>query len=50
MANWISRLADRLADLYHLPAMNGGYDTEDPQARRARADLDAIRIRFPDHA
>jgi hypothetical protein len=47
--NWIPRLAERLARL-HSP-VRAGYDNErDADARRMRAELDAIRVRFPDHA
>ncbi|MCV7369848.1 hypothetical protein CRI77_21690 [Mycolicibacterium duvalii] len=50
MSNWISRLAHRLADLYHLPPVDGGTGDCDPETRRMRSELDAIRMRFPDHA
>ncbi|AFM16593.1 hypothetical protein Mycch_1803 [Mycolicibacterium chubuense NBB4] len=50
MSHWISRLAQRLADLYYLPPMGGMIDDRDADARRMRADLDAIRMHFPDHA
>jgi hypothetical protein len=47
--NWISRLGDRLARV-HSP-VRAGYDNErDADARRISAELDAIRVRFPDHA
>jgi hypothetical protein len=50
MTHWISRLAQRLADLYYMPSMGAGIDERDADARRLRNDLDAIRMHFPDHA
>lgn len=50
MSNWISRLGQRLADLYYLPSMDGTSHEFDPDARRVRSELDAIRMHFPDHA
>ncbi|MGE2734425.1 hypothetical protein [Mycolicibacterium vaccae] len=50
MSNWISRLAQRLADLYYLPTMDGTSHELHPDARRIRSELDAIRMHFPDHA
>lgn len=50
MTHWISRLARRLADLYHQPPMAGMIDERDADARRMRSDLHAIRMHFPDHA
>ncbi len=47
--NWISRLAQRLARL-HSPVLAGYYGEHDADARRMRAELDAIRVHFPDHA
>jgi hypothetical protein len=47
--NWISRLAQSLARL-HSPVLDGLYSERDADARRMRAELDAIRVRFPDHA
>ena len=48
--NWISRLAQRLARL-HSPVLAGYYgEHDDADARRMGAELDAIRVRFPDHA
>jgi hypothetical protein len=42
-------MGDRLARL-HSP-VRPGFDNEgDADARRIRAELDAIRVRFPDHA
>lgn len=49
MSNWISRLAHRLSDLYHLPTVDGPGEC-DPETRRMRRELDAIRMHFPDHA
>ncbi len=48
MTHWISRLANRLADLYSPPPPYGG--ERDADARRMRSELDAIRMHFPDHA
>ncbi len=50
MTHWISRLAQRLADLYYLPPTAGMIDERDADARRMRSELDAIRMHFPDHA
>jgi hypothetical protein len=50
MTHWISRLGQRLADLYYLPTVCGMSDAHDADARRMRSDLDAIRMHFPDHA
>jgi hypothetical protein len=47
--NWIPRLARTLARL-HSPVLDGYYGEDDADARRMRTELDAIRIRFPDHA
>lgn len=47
--NWISRLAQLLARLYS-PVLDGYYAEDDADARRIRTELDAIRVRFPDHA
>ncbi|WP_167759365.1 hypothetical protein [Mycobacterium sp. PS03-16] len=52
-SNWISRLAQALADLYDVTAIaghHGDLDEWDADARRMHAELDAIRMRFPDHA
>jgi hypothetical protein len=47
--NWISKLGGRLSRLHSpmRPRFNG---EDDADARRIRAELDAIRVRFPDHA
>jgi hypothetical protein len=50
MTHWISRLGQRLADLYYLPSADSMIDERDADARRMRSDLDAIRMHFPDHA
>jgi hypothetical protein len=47
--NWISQLARTLARL-HSPVLDGYYSEEDADARRVRAEMHAIRVRFPDHA
>lgn len=47
--NWISRLAQLLVRLYS-PVLDGYYAGDDADARRIRTELDAIRVRFPDHA
>jgi hypothetical protein len=48
--NWISRLAQQLAAVFSSPDWDGYYTDFDADARRTRSDLDAIRVRFPDHA
>ena len=50
MTHWISRLAQRLADLYYLPVTDSTSYERDADARRVRSELDAIRMHFPDHA
>jgi len=50
MTHWISRLGQRLADLYYMPSAGGCFDERDADARRMRSDLDAIRMHFPDHS
>lgn len=49
-SNWISRLAQGLADLYDATRVAAEHNDWDADARRMRAELDAIRARFPDHA
>jgi hypothetical protein len=45
--NWLSRLASK----YHRSGpTNRVRRGSDPDARRVRSELDAIRARFPDHA
>jgi hypothetical protein len=50
---WISRLARAFAAPYKVSAIEI-YPAEpadrDADRRRMRSDLDAIRVRFPDHA
>ena len=50
--NWIPRLADNLRRLYTQGAYPGDryVGDRDVDARRVRSELDAIRVRFPDHA
>jgi hypothetical protein len=50
MNHFISRLGQRLADLYYMPSIGGGLDERDSDARRMRSELDAIRMHFPDHS
>lgn len=50
MTHWISRLAQRLADLYYLPILDGASYERDADVRRMRSELDAIWMYFPDHA
>lgn len=45
--NWISRLAENLRRVYDSGNFPGDRDVD---ARRVRSELDAIRVRFPDHA
>lgn len=50
---WTSRLARAFARLFRSPGL-GSYPADltdrDADGRRMRCELDAIRIRFPDHA
>ncbi|MGD9618586.1 MAG: hypothetical protein AB7G47_12320 [Mycolicibacterium sp.] len=48
MYDWISRLAERLADLYELPAFDSLGSEGDADARRVRSELDAIRMHHGD--
>ncbi|VEG53390.1 Uncharacterised protein [Mycolicibacterium aurum] len=50
MTHWISRLGQRLADLYYMPSVGSAIDERDADARRMRSELDAIRMHFPDHS
>lgn len=50
MTHWISRLAQRMADLYELPVTDSTSYERDADARRVRGELDAIWMHFPDHA
>ncbi len=45
--NWISRLAENLRRFYDP---GDWADDRDADARRVCGELDAIRVRFPDHA
>lgn len=45
--NWISRLAENLRGAYDSGNYTGDRHVD---ARRVRSELDAIRVRFPDHA
>jgi hypothetical protein len=49
-SNWISKLGSGLSDLltYRPGDVPGG--ELDGDVRRVRQELDAIRVRFPDHA
>jgi hypothetical protein len=49
-SNWISKLAYRLADLFSYKPVGSTAAELDSDLRRMRSELDAIRIRFPDHA
>lgn len=49
MAQWISRLAQKLAELYDVTAIDG-HGVDDADARRISRELEAIRAHFPDHA
>ncbi|MBP2453287.1 hypothetical protein [Mycolicibacterium lutetiense] len=44
--NWISRLAENLRRAYDT----NSFGDRDVDARRVRSELDAIRVRFPDHS
>jgi hypothetical protein len=49
-SNWISKLGTGLADLFSFrPGLAPGGEL-DADLRRVRQELDAIRIRFPDHS
>lgn len=45
--NWISRLAENLRRFYDP---GDWADDRDADVRRVCSELDAIRVRFPDHA
>jgi hypothetical protein len=45
--NWLSRVARSWSTYFDAPDYVCDWDAD---ARRARIDLDAIRVRFPDHA
>ncbi|MGA5464877.1 hypothetical protein [Mycobacterium sp. NPDC050041] len=49
-SNWISKLAYRLSDLFSYRPVGSTSAELDSDLRRMRSELDAIRIRFPDHA
>ncbi|MBX7430639.1 hypothetical protein JDV09_00730 [Mycobacterium sp. Y57] len=49
MTNWISRLAQRLADVYYLPSVDSLAGDHDADARRIRGELDAIRLHLREH-
>jgi hypothetical protein len=51
--HWTSRVARKTSDLarvFRNSPRIGDFVAEDADVRRARAELDAIRARFPDHA
>jgi len=49
-SNWISKLGTGLSDLFsYRPGDISGPEV-DADLRRIRQELDAIRVRFPDHA
>lgn len=48
MCCWISRLAERLADLYELPVFDDAGSERDADARRMRGELHAIRMHSSD--
>jgi hypothetical protein len=45
--NWLSRLTVKYRRAYEP---RNRADVHDVDARRVRSELDAIRVRFPDHA
>ncbi|BBX36009.1 hypothetical protein MMAGJ_52910 [Mycolicibacterium mageritense] len=45
--NWISRLAENLRRVYDPVDGVAEWDADE---RRIRSELEAIRVRFPDHA
>ena len=48
----MTRSARTLGGVFRISPRKAGSDgyAEDADARRSRADLDAVRARFPDHA
>jgi hypothetical protein len=48
--NWTSKVARKAAGIFRTNPRNSHYGERDADARRLRAELDAIRARFPDHA
>jgi len=48
--NWLPRMASVATWLRTPQPRSGERGDRDADSRRARADLDAIRARFPDHA
>lgn len=49
-SNWISRLGTGLSALFSFRPGEFATPELDADLRRMRSELDAIRIRFPDHS
>jgi hypothetical protein len=49
-SNWIRKLGERLANLFSYRPVGSTSGELDSDLRRIRSELDAIRVRFPDHA
>jgi hypothetical protein len=49
-SNWLPKLGDLLAEQFTFRPSGSTSDELDADLRRMRTELDAIRIRFPDHA
>ncbi|MDO3634713.1 hypothetical protein Q2100_03030 [Mycolicibacterium sp. KC 300] len=49
-SNWILKLGERLANLFSYRPVGSTSGELDSDLRRIRSELDAIRVRFPDHA
>ncbi len=46
----VTRTASALGHVFHTGSRSRRPAETDPDARRVRAELDAIRARFPDHS
>jgi hypothetical protein len=49
-SNWISRLGTGLSSLFNYRPGEFANPELDADLRRMRSELDAIRMRFPDHS
>ncbi|TDY08910.1 hypothetical protein BCL50_0985 [Mycolicibacterium litorale] len=49
-SNWISRLGSGLSALFAFRPGEFANPEVDADLRRMRSELDAIRVRFPDHS
>ncbi|WP_234791010.1 MULTISPECIES: hypothetical protein [Mycolicibacterium] len=48
--NWLSRLAESLANTFRWPGLNGSFDYADRDEERMRRELELIRLRFQHHS